>query len=150
MPSERTVSHTPMKRTARFSGLFLFDIALAPDNTFYVQATSGVTGKVIHMDLAGNTLGSFDVPVSDSPGFLSPEGFGLDPTDGSFWFGLVNSGNVLHTDNAGNLLNQYFVGGSPNDADCNGLMVVVSRGLIKTPGSDPNTKRPGKNVCDSV
>ena len=28
--------------------------------------------------------------------------------------------------------------------------VGAKHGLIKNPGSDPNTKRPGKKVCDSV
>jgi protocatechuate 3,4-dioxygenase beta subunit len=98
-----------------FSGLFLFDIAVAPDNTFYVLGdVNFFTAEVIHMDLAGDTLGTFVSPVSDSFGFLSPEGFGLAP-DGSFWFGLVNSGNVLHLDASGNFINEYFVGGSPND-----------------------------------
>jgi methionine-rich copper-binding protein CopC len=99
-----------------FTGLFLFDIALAPDNTFYVLADVNIfTAEVIHMDLQGNTLGSFIAPVSDPGTFLSPEGFGRDPRDGSFWFALVNSGNVLHLDSSGNFLNEFFVGGSPDD-----------------------------------
>ena len=36
-------------------------------------------------------------------------------------------------------------------ADCSELIVVVANcGLIKNPGSDPKTKRPGKRVCDQM
>jgi methionine-rich copper-binding protein CopC len=100
-----------------FSGLFLFDVALAPDNTFYVLGDQNFfTGVIIHMNLQGQTLGTITVPVTDNPGFLSPEGFGLDPRDGSFWIPLVNSGNLVHIDSSGNFLNEYSIGGSPNDA----------------------------------
>src|SRR5262245_43256504 len=67
------------------------------------------------MDLSGHTLGSFISPVSDYSGYLSPEGFALDPRDGSFWIGLVNSGNVLHLSSTGSYMSEYYVGGSPND-----------------------------------
>ena len=50
-----------------FSGLYLFDIALAPDNTFYVLGDQNLfTGVIIHMDLQGNTLGTITSPVTDS------------------------------------------------------------------------------------
>ena len=53
------------------------------------------------MNLQGQTLGEITVPVTDSPGYLSPEGFGLDPRDGSFWVPLTNSGLLVHMDSAG-------------------------------------------------
>ena len=100
-----------------FSGLDLFDIALAPDNTFYVLGDENFfTGVIIHMDLSGNTLGVITLPLTDSPGFLSPEGFGLDPRDGSFWVPLTNSGILAHFDSSGNLLSEAFVGSNPDDA----------------------------------
>jgi methionine-rich copper-binding protein CopC/protocatechuate 3,4-dioxygenase beta subunit len=100
-----------------FSGLYLFDIALAPDNTFYVLGDlNQFTGEIIHMNLRGQTLGTIISPVTDSPGFLSPEGFGLDLRDGSFWLALANSGNVVHLDSSGNLMREYFVGSNPDDA----------------------------------
>ena len=101
-----------------FSGLFLFDAALAPDNTFYVLGdVNDFTGVIIHMDLQGDTLGTITLPVSDSPGFLSPEGFGLDPRDGSFWIPLSSTAATLvHIDSSGNLLGEYYVGGNPDDA----------------------------------
>ena len=69
-----------------FSNLYLFDVAIAPDNTFYVMGDENFyTGVIVHMDLSGNTLGEITVPVTDSSGYLSPEGFGLDPSDGVFW-----------------------------------------------------------------
>ena len=58
-----------------FSDLYLFDVAIAPDNTFYVLGDlNSYTGVIVHMDLNGNTLGEIISPVSDSPGYLSPEG----------------------------------------------------------------------------
>ena len=99
-----------------FSNLYLFDVALAPDNTFYVLGDVNIfTAEIIHMDLSGNTLGTIVSPVSDPGGFLSPEGFGLDPNDGSFWIGLVNSNSILHLDSSGNFLAEYSVGTSVND-----------------------------------
>ena len=56
------------------------------------------------MNLAGQTLGTITSPVTDSPGSYSPEGFGLDPKDGSFWIPLTNSATVIHLDSHGNLL----------------------------------------------
>jgi methionine-rich copper-binding protein CopC len=100
-----------------FSGLYLFDVKLAADNTFWVLGDLNLfTGELIHMDLAGDTLGTIISPVSDSPGFLSPEGFGIDPKDGSFWLALANSGNVVHLDSSGNLLNEYFIGPNVDSA----------------------------------
>ena len=49
-----------------FSGLFLFDAALAPDNTIYVLASTLFSGVIIHVDLSGDTLGTIDLPVSRS------------------------------------------------------------------------------------
>ncbi len=78
-----------------FSGLILFDVALAPDNTFFVLGDeNSYTGVIVHMNLAGQTLGTIVSPVTDSPGFLSPEGFGLDPRDGSFWIPLPNMRHI--------------------------------------------------------
>ena len=100
-----------------FAGNYLFDIALAPDNTFYVLADQNLyTGLIVHMDLQGDTLGTITVPVTDNPGYLSPEGFGLDPRDGSFWIALANNAELVHIDSSGNLLDDYFVGGSLDDA----------------------------------
>jgi hypothetical protein len=100
-----------------FSGLYLFDIALAPDNTFYVLGDQNLfTGFIVHMDLQGDTLGTITVPVTDSPGFLSPEGFGLDPRDGSFWIPLTNTATLVHIDASGNLLAEYAVPSNPDDA----------------------------------
>ena len=97
-----------------FTGLFLFDIALAPDNTFYVLGdVNAFTGVIVHMNLQGKTLGTITSPVSDSSGYLSPEGFGLDPRDGSFWIPLPNSGDLLHVDSSGNFLSENFVGSQP-------------------------------------
>ena len=49
-----------------FSDLILFDVALAPDNTFYVLGdVNEFTGVIVHMDLEGDTLGEFTMPVSD-------------------------------------------------------------------------------------
>ena len=73
------------------------------------------TGVIVHMDLQGNTLGEITMPVSDNPGFLSPEGFGLAP-DGSFWVPLPNSSQIIHVDANGNLLGDYSVGDNPDDA----------------------------------
>ena len=78
-------------------------MALAPDNTFYVLGESTTSrASIVHMDLAGDTLGEFTMPVTDTPGYLSPEGFGLDPNDGSFWVPLPNSGTIVHVDSSGN------------------------------------------------
>ena len=68
------------------------------------------------MNLAGQTLGTITSPVTDSPGSYSPEGFGLDPKDGSFWIPLTNSATVIHLDSHGNLLGSYAVGPDPDDA----------------------------------
>jgi streptogramin lyase len=100
-----------------FAGLTLFDIALAADNTFNVLGDqNSFTGVIVHMDLQGNTLGAITMPVSDNPGYLSPEGFGLDPRDGSFWVPLPNSARIIHVDASGNLLGQYAIGSNPDDA----------------------------------
>jgi hypothetical protein len=100
-----------------FSGLYLFDVKLATDNTFYVLGDLNFfTAEIIHMDLQGNTLGTIISPVTDSPGFLSPEGFAVDPRDGSFWIPLVNSGNLLHLSSTGTLLSENFVGSNPDGA----------------------------------
>src|SRR5208337_2622744 len=101
-----------------FAGLILFDVAIAPDNTFYVLGDQNdYTGVIVHMNLAGQTLGTITSPVTDSPGYLSPEGFGLDPTNGSFWIPLRNSGQLIHLDSHGNLLGEYSgVGSNPDDA----------------------------------
>ena len=100
-----------------FSGLTLFDVALAPDNTFYVLGDADIfTGVIVHMDLQGNTLGSFTLPVSDPGTYYSPEGFGLDPKDGSFWVPLINSASLLHVDSAGNLLSVNSVPAFAEDA----------------------------------
>ena len=81
----------------------LFDVALAKDNTFYVLGDfNRFTGVIVHMNLQGQTLGEFTLPVSDNPGYLSPEGFGYDPSDGSFWVPLINSAHVMHVDASGN------------------------------------------------
>ena len=56
------------------------------------------------------------MPVTDSPGFLSPEGFGLDPKDGSFWVPLTNSATLVHVSNSGTLLGDYSVPSNPDDA----------------------------------
>ena len=56
------------------------------------------TGVIVHMNLQGQTLGEFTMPVTDTPGFLSPEGFGLDPKDGSFWVPLTNSATLVHVE----------------------------------------------------
>ena len=79
------------------------------DQNFY-------TGVIVHMNLAGQTLGTITSPVTDSPGSYSPEGFGLDPKDGSFWIPLTNSATVIHLDSHGNLLGSYAVGPDPDDA----------------------------------
>ena len=85
-----------------FSGLYLFDVALAPDNTFYVLGDVNVfTAEIIHMDLAGNTLGTVISPVSDPGTYLSPEGFGLDPSDGSFWMALSTAKPFFTSTRAG-------------------------------------------------
>ena len=100
-----------------FSGLVLFDVALAPDNTFYVLGdVNDFTGVIVHMDLQGNTLGSITLPVSDPGTFFSPEGFGLDPRDGSFWVPLANSASLLHVDAGGNFISLSPIGANPNDA----------------------------------
>ena len=99
-----------------FTGLYLFDAALAPDNTFYVLGSNLFSGVIIHLDLKGDTLGTINLPVSDAGNYISPEGFGLDPRDGSFWVPLTNSGMLAHFDSSGNLLNEYPVGCNPNDA----------------------------------
>ena len=76
----------------QFAPLDLTDVALAQDGTFYVLGVQNAyTGVIFHMNLQGQLLGSFTLPVSDSPGYLSPEGFGLDPRDGSFWVPLINN-----------------------------------------------------------
>jgi len=108
-----------------FANLYVFDVALAADNTFYVLGDQNFfTAEIVHMDLNGNTLGTITSPVSDNSGFLSPEGFGLDPRDGSFWIGLVNSDNILHIDSSGNFLGEFPLGTSVND------VAVGADGLI--------------------
>jgi hypothetical protein len=103
-----------------FAGLYLFDVKIAADNTFWVLGDLNFfTAELIHMDLSGNTLGTIVSPISDSSGFLSPEGFSYNPADGSFWIPLLNSGNVLHLSSSGAFINEYFVGGTPNDVAFN-------------------------------
>jgi protocatechuate 3,4-dioxygenase beta subunit/glutamine cyclotransferase len=100
-----------------FNGLILFDVALAADNTFYVLGdVNDFTGVIVHMNLQGQTLGAFTMPVSDNPGFLSPEGFGLDPKDGSFWVPLANSATLVHVTNSGGFIAEYSVPSNPDDA----------------------------------
>ncbi|HKM53703.1 MAG TPA: SdrD B-like domain-containing protein, partial [Isosphaeraceae bacterium] len=99
-----------------FSNLSLYDVKLAADNTFWVLgARSGAPGVLVHMDLAGDTLGTIVAPVSDTAGYISPEGFAIDPRDGSFWLPLFNSGNIVHLDPSGKLLGEFNVGGNPID-----------------------------------
>ena len=100
-----------------FSGLTLFDVALGPDNTFYVLGDlNNFTGVIVHMDLQGNTLGDVYFAGSDPGNYYSPEGFGFDPKDGSFWVPLPNSASLLHVDSAGNLLSLNAVTEFPEDA----------------------------------
>ena len=100
-----------------FDGLILFDVAIAKDNTFYVLGDfDDFTGVVVHMNLQGQTLGEFTMPVSDSSGYLSPEGFGYDPSDGSFWVPLVNSATLVHVSSTGSLMSEYSVPPNPDDA----------------------------------
>src|SRR5262249_39080856 len=104
-----------------FSSLTLWDVALASDNTFYVLGTQSdaFTGVIVHMDFSGNTLGSITLPTdprTSTSNFFSPEGFGLDPRDGSFWVPLVNAGSLIHVAPSGTVLSSVPVGTNPNDA----------------------------------
>ena len=100
-----------------FDDLILFDVALAKDNTFYVLGdVNFFTGVIVHMNLQGKTLGSVTLPFSDPGQFLSPEGFGLDPNDGSFWVPLTNSAQLLHVDANGNFLSLSPIPANPDDA----------------------------------
>jgi len=124
-----------------FASLALFDIAIAPDNTFYVLGDfNGFTGVIVHMDLSGNTLGEITMPVTDSSGYYSPEGFGLAP-DGSFWVPLLNSGNIIHVDSSGNLTQEYSVGGLPIDAAVgpDGLVYYSNPGVGQIDKLDPTS-----------
>ena len=71
------------------------------------------TGVIVHMNLEGQTLGEFTMPVTDNAGYLSPEGFGYDPTDGSFWVPLPNSATLVHVSNTGIIPGRLFRSGQP-------------------------------------
>jgi YVTN family beta-propeller protein len=58
----------------------------------------------------GTLLETINIPISPtvSDGFVIP-------FDGSFWVSQSNSGNMLPIDASGNLLQTYFVGGTPTE-----------------------------------
>jgi hypothetical protein len=129
-----------------FNNVFLYDVKLAADNTFWVLgAQNGAAGLLVHMDLAGDTLGTITSPVTDFFGQTSPEGFAIDPRDGSFWVPLFNSGNIIHLDPSGKLLNEYSVGGNPiDDAVGPDGKIYISQhfqGIVQT--LDPSTGATG-------
>jgi hypothetical protein len=99
------------------SGTVTF-VELGPNSDVYVgldtNPGAGNGGEILHFDTSGNLLATIPLP-NDSPfGSLYPLGFNVAP-DGSFWLVQPNSGNVIHTDAIGNLLQSYFVGGFPKD-----------------------------------
>ncbi len=99
-------------------------VKLAPDNTLYVALSlsfnaDSVSGELVHLDLAGNVLGTVKLP--DDPadsGFYYPYGFDI-ASDGSFWVAQPNSGNVVHVTPTGGLIASYPVSPDPE-------MVAVS------------------------
>ena len=130
-----------------FNGLILFDVALAPDNTFYVLGdVNDFTGVIVHMNLQGQTLGEFTLPVTDNPGFLSPEGFGLDPKDGSFWVPLTNSATLLHVDANGNFLSLNSIPANPDDAAVGPDGNIYISQVFSSRDHVSSTRRPGRLV----
>ena len=65
----------------------------------------------------GDTWASSRCRSPTAPAYLSPEGFGLDPKDGSFWVPLTNSASLLHVaTRAATSSAEYSVPANPDDA----------------------------------
>ena len=83
------------------------------------------------------------MPVSDNAGYLSPEGFGYDPSDGSFWVPLINSATLVHVSNSGSLLAEYSIPSNPDDAAVgpNGDIYISQVFRDRSPSSTPRQVR---------
>ena len=98
-------------------------VQIAPDNTIYVGVDTsdggyggyGNGGELVHFDTNGNLLGIVNLPNEASGnGYDYPNGFKV-AADGTFRVPQPGTGNVIHVDSSGNLLQSYYVGGSPED-----------------------------------
>ena len=82
-----------------------FALAFDPSGLLYVLNQTSATITKYQAD--GTLLGTINLPNS-----TTSDGFAIAP-DGSFWVSISNSGNMVHLDSSGNILNFYSVGGTP-------------------------------------
>jgi streptogramin lyase len=90
---------------------------IGPNGNLYVGVDTdpglGDGGEIVVMTQSGAVVSTIHLP-NDTPAnfFYYPFGFSV-ASDGTLWVAQPNSGNVIHVDAAGNLLNSYSVPGDP-------------------------------------
>jgi streptogramin lyase len=92
-------------------------VSLGVNDDVYVgldTTGSGNGGEVLHFTAGGTLLGTITLPNDASSGLYYPFGFEV-AADGTLWVPQPNSGNVIHVDASGNLIQSYNVGGTPED-----------------------------------
>jgi hypothetical protein len=120
-------------------------VQLGPDNTLYVAVdTSGDGydgGELVHLDNNGNLLGIINLPAqSYTYGYAYPYQFKV-ASDGTFWVPQPSTGNVIHVDSSGNVIQSYYVGGLPEDVTvrADGKVFVANPGASAIQQLDPSS-----------
>jgi sugar lactone lactonase YvrE len=89
-----------------------------PDGNLYVALDTapglGTGGEILKFSPTGSLLATIHLP-NDAPGigFFYPYGFAI-ASDGTFWVPQPNTGNIVHVDASGNLIQKYTTGGGSN------------------------------------
>jgi methionine-rich copper-binding protein CopC len=103
---------------AAFNAGVVHSVDIGPDGTIWVGVDTspgnGTGGELVHFDSSGTFLGTIKLPDDPNQGsfFYYPWGFDV-ASDGTIWVPQPNTGNVVHVDSSGNLIQSYFVGGNP-------------------------------------
>jgi protocatechuate 3,4-dioxygenase beta subunit len=132
----------PVPQAATYNSLA--GIVLDPiDNMLYAGVTtslfsSSVSGELVKIDpLTGAIVGTIALPPDPSVLYNNqyyPFGFSVAP-DGSFWIAQSNSGNIIHVDSGGNLLDTFSTGNiSPDSATINAAGNVYFTGFAPATG----------------
>jgi YVTN family beta-propeller protein len=84
--------------------------ALAFDPSGQLCVLNQTSATITKYQADGTPTGTIDLPTI--PPTTTFDGFAI-ALDGPFWVSQTNYGNMVHLDAAGNLLQSYFVGGTP-------------------------------------
>jgi YVTN family beta-propeller protein len=109
--------------------------ALAFDPTGQLCVLNQTSATITRYQADGTLLGTINLPIS-----TTSDGFAIAP-DGSFWVSQSNSGNMVHLDAVGNLLQSYFVGGTPAGValPSDGSVLVADTNDNEVARLDPST-----------